>query len=278
VIGKFIDGTFDSEKLAEEALGHALEVNPRLSVAHKFYAYLEAEMGQAARGLVRLLGEAGRHRNDPELYAGLVHACRYCGLYEESIAAHAEARRLDPNVPTSLVQTLLLTGDTERLLTADPFVAGEDDASRVVALGTAGRREEARQALVEMRERASIPLFQAYAERLMAWLDGRPDDMIAHLSPALRSLKVREDPEAIFREGWLLCDAGAHEAGLAHVRRAVAKGYFAAPALARNPQFDALRSAPAFQELLEEAEAGRQRALAAFREHGGERLLGRCCT
>ena len=37
-----------------------------------------------------------RHGNDPELFAGLVHACRYCGLFEQSIAAHAEARRLDP--------------------------------------------------------------------------------------------------------------------------------------------------------------------------------------
>ena len=37
-----------------------------------------------------------RHGNDPELFAGLVHACRYCGLLDESIAAHAEARRLDP--------------------------------------------------------------------------------------------------------------------------------------------------------------------------------------
>ena len=55
--------------------------------------------------------------NDPELFAGLVHACRYCGLYEQSIAAHEEARRLDPNVPTSLEQTLLMTGDIDRLLT-----------------------------------------------------------------------------------------------------------------------------------------------------------------
>ena len=63
------------------------------------------------RALVRLLGEADRHGNDPELFAGLVHACRYCGLFEQSIAAHAEARRLDPNMPTSFEQTLLMTGD-----------------------------------------------------------------------------------------------------------------------------------------------------------------------
>ena len=48
------------------------------------------------------------------------------GSYEQSIAAHAEARRLDPNVPTSLEQTLLMTGDIERLLAVEPppLVAG----------------------------------------------------------------------------------------------------------------------------------------------------------
>ena len=93
MIGKYIEATPDSETNAEDAFRRALELNPRLSVAHKFYANLEADIGQAHRALVRLLNEANRHGNDPELFAGLVHACRYCGLYAESIAAHAEARR-----------------------------------------------------------------------------------------------------------------------------------------------------------------------------------------
>ena len=92
---------------------------------------------------------------------------------------------------------------------------------------------------------------------------------------SLNALKIMDDPEAIFQEGWLLCDVGEHERGLGHLRRAVAKGYFVAPTLAGSRQFDALRSEPAFQELLAQAEAGRQQALAAFREAGGERLLGR---
>jgi hypothetical protein len=54
----------------------------------------------------------------------------------------------------------------------------------------------------------------------------------------------------------------------------VAKGYFAAPTLATRPQFDALRGDPAFELLLEQATEGRNRALAAFREAGGERLIG----
>jgi hypothetical protein len=108
----------------------------------------------------------------------------------------------------------------------------------------------------------------------MAWLDRRPADMIVGIS-ALSGLKIMDDPEAIFQEGWLLCDVGERERGLVQLRRAVAKGYFVAPTLSGSRQFDALRSDAAFQELLAEAEAGRRQALAAFREAGGERLLGR---
>jgi len=276
VIGKYIDGSFDSEERAEEAFRRALELNPRLSVTHKFYANLEADIGQAQRALVRLLGQASRHGNDPELFAGLVHACRYCGLYDESIASHVEARRLDPNIPTGLEQTLLMTDDIERLLAVNPpdLVAGAADEVRCIVLGLSGRRDEARRALLYMREAAPIPAFHSWADFLLAWLDGRPADMLSGLS-AFSGLKVREDPEVIFQEGWLLCDVGAHEEGLGRLRRAVAKGYFVAPTLSGSRQFDALRSDPAFQALLAEAEAGRQRALTAFREAGGERLLGR---
>src|SRR5207244_2314420 len=141
--------------------------NPRLSVAHTSYAALESETGQTQRALVRLLGEADRHGNDPELFAGLVHACRYCGLYEHAIAAHEEARRLDPNVPTSFEQTLLMTTDIERLLALGSLVAGgADEGIRVIGLGLAGRRDEARAALRAMRRVPNIPVFQSWTEYL----------------------------------------------------------------------------------------------------------------
>jgi serine/threonine protein kinase/tetratricopeptide (TPR) repeat protein len=275
VIGKYVEPVPDSESRAEDAFKRALALSPRLSIAHKFYANLEADIGQCQRALVRLLGEAERHGNDPELFAGLVHACRYCGLYEQSIAAHVEARRLDPNVPTSLEQTLLMSGDIERLLALapPPVVAGADDGIRVIGIGLAGRRDEARRKLLDMRQSSRIPIFQTWIEYLTAWLDRRPGDMAALMS-AVPRLKIQEDPEAIFQEGWLLCDVGEHEAGLAHIRRAIAKGYFVAPTLSERPQFDALRSEPPFVALLEEAAAGRRRALAAFRDSGGERLIG----
>ena len=277
VIGKYVEPSPDSEARAEEAFRRALEINPRLSVAHKLYAHLESDIGQAQRAIVRLLGQATRHGNDPELFSGLVHACRYCGLFEQSIAAHQEARRLDPNVPTSVEQTTLMTGDLERLMAIEPslVVAGADDGIRVIGLGLAGRREDARRALEAMRRTTRIATFNSWAQYLMAWIDKRAADMWSNNMSELGGLKIRDDPEAIFQEGWLLCDVGEHQRGLGFLRRAVEKGYFVAPTLTGSRHFDALRGDPGFEEVLAMAEAGRDRALTAFREAGGERLLGR---
>jgi tetratricopeptide (TPR) repeat protein len=252
----------------------ALSLNPRLSVAHKFYANLEADTGRAADAIVRLLREAGRHGNDPELFAGLVHACRYGGLFEESLAAHAEARRLDPTITTSFLQTLLVQRDVDRLLAVDPRerVPGGDDGIAVIALGFAGRHGEARELLADMSQRTSLALFQQWTAHLRAWLEGRVDDMVSTLA-AMQPMKIFDDPEAIFQEGWFFCDVGDHRRGLEYMQRGVARGYFPTATLAGASQFDPLRNTAEFQKLVAEAEAGRQRALAAFREAGGEVLL-----
>ena len=150
VIGKYVDVERPTARSAPRTRSAARSRSTRGSpIAHKFYANLEADIGQAQSAIVRLLGQAARHGNDPELFAGLVHACRYCGLFEQSIAAHAEARRLDPNVPTSVEQTLLMTGDIDRLLRAEspPTGGGADEGIRVIGLGLAGRRDDARRKL-----------------------------------------------------------------------------------------------------------------------------------
>lgn len=56
--------------------------------------------------------------------------------------------------------------------------------------------------------------------------------------------------------------------------KAVDAGFFVAPALARDPLIEPLRSDHGFADLLARAEKGRAAALVAFREAGGERLLG----
>ncbi|HKQ19312.1 MAG TPA: protein kinase, partial [Candidatus Eisenbacteria bacterium] len=275
VIGKYIDDSNDSVARAEEALRRALELNPRLSVAHKYYANLEADTGHSQAAMLRLLGEANRHGNDPELFAGLVHACRYCGLYEQSIAAHEEARRLDPNVPTSLEQTLQMTGEVERLLAVKhPVgVTGGDHVIRVLALGLAGRRDVARGMLFQMALEPQIPAFKSWTDYLLAWLDRRPDAMKATLA-TIDPVRIMDDPEAKFQEGWLFCDVGEYEHGQELLRQAVESGYFAAATLSSSPHFDAIRNEPSFQVIVARAEEGRAQALAAYRDGGGERLLG----
>lgn len=274
VIGKYVESTAQSEQWAEEAFQRALELNPRLSVAHKFYAALESDIGQAGRAIVRLLREAARTGNDPELFAGLTHACRYAGLYDESIAAHVEAHRLDPNVTTSLLQTLLMAGRFERLTEAGLTVSGgADEGIRVIGLGLWGRHDEARNLLARAREAMPLLSLRIWADHLHAWLDRRTGDMV-QLMEAI-GVKVQVDPEAMFLEGWLLCEAGAPEEGLRYLQRGVANGYLAAPVLASSRHFDPLRTDPRFQAICEEAEAGTRFARAAFSEAGGERLLGR---
>jgi non-specific serine/threonine protein kinase len=275
VMGKFVDGAADSEVQAENALRRALELNPRLTLAHKFYANLEADMGQARRALLRLAGEANRHGNDPDLFAGLVHACRYCGLFEQSIAAHAEARRLDPNVPTGVEQTLLMSGDLDELTAMDRTRVdpGGDAGIRVMALGLAGHTDEAKRLLQEFWGSLRVPVFQAWKNYLLAWLEGRSSDMVAGIQ-GIGQLKIQLDPEAMFMLGWLLCDVGKYDEGLAYLQRAVTKGYSPAATLASSQQFDRLRGNFAFQTLLADAVAGRQRALSEFREIGGDRLIG----
>ena len=103
---------------------------------------------------MRLLGEANRHGNDPELFAGLVHACRYCGLFE---AVDRRARRGAPARPERPDQPRADAaddGDIDRLLAIEPppFVAGGDEGIRVIGLGLAGRRDEARRGCSQMRQ------------------------------------------------------------------------------------------------------------------------------
>jgi hypothetical protein len=142
-----------------------------------------------------------------------------------------------------------------------------------MGLGLGGRRDDARDLLLGFRDMVQLPAFQTWTAYLLAWLERRPGDMQLRFS-ALSPLRIQDDPEAIFLQGWMACDVGEFEAGLVHIQRAVAKGYSPAPTLAHSPQFDVLRSNPAFRSAVAAAEAGRRRALDIFRDAGGERLLG----
>jgi len=112
----------------------ALELNPDLSIAHNLYAMIQVEQGHADDAMIRLLRRARTSGNDPELFAALSHACRYCGLLDASLAAHRRARHFDPHIPTTVTQTYFLSATTEAPLLPAPMVTTTPPAACLAML------------------------------------------------------------------------------------------------------------------------------------------------
>jgi serine/threonine-protein kinase len=263
----FVDRPGENLALADEAFRRALELDPELPVANKVYAHREAESGRAKNAMVRLLGLARDNRNDPEIFAGLVHACRYCGLLEASEAAHREARRLDPHVSTSVVYTWWARGEMERVIAETSDAA--DFELRVMAFEALGRRDDARRTL-DRPHPALPPVFGAMLRALRALLEQGPDAAAEFAGLAA----THSDPEALFMYG--SCQARAGDAGGALPALAAAvEGGFAVPqALRDHPWLEPLRAGGALTALIERAEAARREAGRAFLDAGGPTLLG----
>jgi serine/threonine protein kinase/tetratricopeptide (TPR) repeat protein len=270
MIGKYLDIPALDEHLkrAEDALRHALQLGPQLPLVQKLYAQLESEIGRAQEAMVRLLRLARETRNDPELFAGLVHVCRYSGLYEASVAAHREAQRLDPHLPTGVVHTLWQQADFEGVLEQ---AGNEGEASHAFALLALGRQADAIAAWDRLAN-ALTPRTPPVED----WLDGVREFLtLSEVSRAavFKNLDGAYDPEEIFFVGTQAARLEMPEATQI-LGRAVDAGYAARDALARHPWIDPIRRDPGFADVRRRAEAARERALAAFREAGGETLLG----
>jgi TolB-like protein/predicted Ser/Thr protein kinase len=268
VIGKYIEDRAGNLKRAEDAFERALFLSPNLAIAHKFYAALECEANRAPQAMQRLIGLATRDRNDPELFAGLTQACRYCGLIEASLAAHEEAKRLDAHARTSHAFTLWAADDLEAVVRLrDP----QDPELTIFGLYTLGRTDEARSLLATVRPHEQVPVIAAILETTGHLLEGQAESAVAAL---LHLRDIHFDPEAIFFYAQMLAPLGRPEQVLGGMRAALDAGYNGWAILRRSRLLDPLRSAPEFATLLERSEERRQANLAAFRDAGGEALLG----
>jgi tetratricopeptide (TPR) repeat protein len=249
---------------AEEALKRALDLNPDLSVAENAYAYLEVDLGRSEAAMVRLVRRARERPSDPELFAGLSHAARYCGLLQASVAAAQQAMRLDPAVRTSAVQTYFMRGEYERVLELDP-----EPYMRALALASLGRTPEAI-AVIDAVDQSVNSRLMTYTVGLLQLLRGEQDQSIA----TFRRLKRMQDPEAryhVARHFAQLREAGE---ALEMLAGAVQDGFFCVPAILRDPALDALRGLPSFVSILREAEARHRQAIISFLTADGDRVLG----
>ncbi|MGH9370316.1 MAG: tetratricopeptide repeat protein, partial [Vicinamibacterales bacterium] len=256
---------------AHVAFQRAFSVNPDLPLAHNLYTYMEVESGHAPDAVLRLLGRLRTRTNDPDLCAGLVHACRYVGLLDASVAAYHRATRLDPVIATSAAHSFFMLGQYERAIQADsdqvPYVSlishlalGRPDEAAAVC--HAAKEEAGRHPHLEMM----IQLFEALLTH--QYEDGR------RLLERLADFPAFDDPE-----GWYYWAQGAtivkdQAFALALLKRSVESGFHCPRALETTPLLDDLRGTAEFADLMASAREGHNAAAAAFAKVDGYRLLG----
>jgi serine/threonine protein kinase/tetratricopeptide (TPR) repeat protein len=264
-------------KRAQSAFTRALEINPDLSIAHNLYTYLEVDLGRARDAMLRLVNRARQRSGDPELFAGLVHACRYCGLLDASTAAYEQAIRLDPKISTSVAHTFFMLGDYEKVLTINTpsmigrGVEGTPTYSGILALGMLGRQREALADLKRLTGSVQ-PRVHDFLVGALALYEGDTD---ASADAMLRVATSNfMDPEGLFYAARQLSYLGRTDDALNALERATAGGFDCYPALVRDPWLDPVRALPKFAKTLREVEARHREARAAFVAAGGDKVLG----
>ena len=271
LLGKYNDPQDAASNLAkaEQALKRALDLNPDLSLAHNLYAHVEVDAGHARQAVGRLLERVRHAGSEPELFAGLVHACRYCGLLDASIAAYERARSLDPSVITSVAQTFNLQGDWERAIETDrsnpPFTTAR-------ALIELGRGSEAVELMRKHIDSGSQPQLETLLETMVASLEGRWDDVIRYTHELIDS--GLKDAEVFHHWSGSLAEAGDRDGALNLLERAIAGGFHPATALMRDRRFDSVRATSDFRQLVRRADDLQREAMETFRAADGPRLLG----
>jgi eukaryotic-like serine/threonine-protein kinase len=269
VMGKFYGDRAAHDELAEAAFRRALALSPDLPLAHRYLTHFEAEHGRAGDAIVRLLGHAATNRHDAQLFAGLVHACRYAGLLDQSIAAHDEALRLDPNVTTSVEYTIALLPDGVEK--AARLAARRGAVEAVFPAIALGNPPDAREWLATVSIESVPPAFQRSYEAIEAFAHGRAGEVAAAIE---RAIAAHVDPEALFIFGVLLVRVNQPERGLEVLSGAVGAGYAPATTLVHNPGLDVLRGHAAFNALCEDAWQRLRAARERFDAAGGPEMLG----
>lgn len=268
LMGKYEDPGRYSE--AESTLLHALELDPDNGAAQYYYAQLEIDVGRLHDALARLLERIRQRRAEPHVYAALVHACRYAGLLEESVAAHSQARRLDPTVSTSVHHTYYMQGDFARALDEAHH---SNDPIEVRVLWAMGREEEAVQVARREESRfAASPMLLAFSRGHLAAVEGRKDDVISALQPF--ETIGRTDGEASFYVAGSYAKAGLLDRAHALLRRAIDVGFLCLPAFERDVYLAPLRGTESWRSLMERLTPKHQLLVNEFARAGGRALLG----
>ena len=183
------------------------------------------------------------------------------------MAAFEQAQRLDPNVVTSVCHTFWMLGDTRRA------VETERQGDPLMGMLAALRDEQTAPVIAELKRRvakasgASLYSLRAF----LAVLEQDRDAFAASFDATTADVR---DPENFYYRSLMAAYVEDVERTLAMLERAVAGGWFCHATIAREPWLKCVRDTPRFAALVAEADTRHRHAAAAFREAGGDRLLG----
>lgn len=268
VLGKFEDPT--QLAAAETSLRRALALDPDSGAAQYYLAQLEIDFGRVGDALARLLDRAWQRRAEPTVLAGLVHACRYGGLLDASVAAHRAAVRLDPTIPTSVLHTYYHQGAYAQL---QAELHRSSDPIEARLLGAMGRRDEAIVAAVREEVRyGAIPLLRAFSTAIRAGLQGRADEALEVMRPF--GDRPHTDGEMLFYVAEVHALVGDTDRAVDRLHQAVDGGFFCVSAFDRDPYFEGLRQLPAWGPLVARVAAAQAEVQRVFDAHRGRALLG----
>jgi tetratricopeptide (TPR) repeat protein len=269
LVGKFSEGA--AEKLVEgrNAIERALELNPDLPLAHNLYTNIQVDQGHAMDAMKRLLKRLRSSKTDPELFAGLTHASRYCGLLQASLEADRQARRLDPNIRTTVTHTYFAMGDYQGALETVGRDFGYFTPLRLAMLG---RVEDAIAMLKEKEPVVPERVGQVFMISLRTLLEGNREASLKASDERINwAFKDPEGEYYLARQLAYLSDAGRATRLL---KRTVDGGYFCYPQMASDPWLDPIRGDTEFKRILHRAQVLHQEAIEMFRAEGGPPLLG----
>lgn len=270
VLALYGQGPVDElQRLARDAFVRAFEIHPDLPLAHNLFTHLEVELGGATEAMLRLLDRARLGSGDAELFAGLVHACRYAGLLEAAVAAHAQAWRLDPQIRTGIAHAYWSMGEYEKAIAADlerpALVTG-------LSLISLGRDADAIAQFKAMERLDLSEPMASYMTTTRATLEGKRAEAIAAAERMLGS-PFPSDPCPRYYMARAIAKIGDTERALEHLKIA-AEGFFCYPTMANDPWLDALRGLPEFAAILQRAARKHKNAAAAFAHAGGRLIVG----